>query len=73
MPWTDAQFFPFPPLPQADPSTFTGSAEAKFLLANLRKPTNLTQFAGYCTGHATTGKLLGEKVVIVTTGEEGSI
>ena len=52
----------------ADPGDFSGSAEAKYILANLRGKKQVAVGSTVC-GNRFTGKLLGQDVTVITTGE----
>jgi hypothetical protein len=51
----------------ADPGDFSGSAEAKHILANLKNKKQVAVGSTVC-GNRFTGKLLGQDVTVITTG-----
>jgi hypothetical protein len=51
----------------ADPGDFSGSAEAKYILANLQDKVQVPPGSTVC-GNRFTGKLLGQDVAVITTG-----
>ncbi|GAX74441.1 hypothetical protein CEUSTIGMA_g1890.t1 [Chlamydomonas eustigma] len=52
----------------ADNGTYSGTDEGIFVKANLKNIKNWTSFDFSCTGGAQSGLLMGQKVMIITTG-----
>ena len=52
----------------SDDGTYSGTDEAKFLQQNMVGAENVTAFKSSCTGSAYIGTIMGQAVMIITSG-----